>query len=126
MPDSPIFVKLHDLLVWLFPRTLKFPREYRFALASSLQHSGLALQRALLCAAKATDHAEQAAALRQADIELADLRLRLRLSVDLKLLEPHGYAHAARLTEEVGRLLGGWQKKNAHPLEASSGERPRM
>jgi hypothetical protein len=111
MPDSPIFVKLHDLLVWLVPRTLKFLREYRWALASPIQQCAFALQHALLCAAKATDRVEQLAALRQADLELADLRLRLRLSADLKLLEPRGYAHAARLTEEVGRLLGGWQKK---------------
>jgi four helix bundle protein len=111
LPDSPIFTKVYDLLAWLLPRTLKFPREHRFTLASRIQTCAFDLQRALLQAAKAVNAQEQAAALRQADVELAELRLCLRLSVDLKLLERRGYEHISRLTDEVGRLLGGWQKK---------------
>ena len=110
MPDSPIFAKVYDLIAWLLPRTLKFPREYRFSLASRIQLGAFDLQRALLEAVK-TDGANRLAALSRADIELAELRLNLRLSSDLKLLDPRGYAYAARLMEETGRLLGGWQKK---------------
>lgn len=121
MPDSPIFVKVYDLLVWLLPRTLKFPREHRFTLASRIQACAFNLQRALLEAVKAPDTAEQAAALRQADIELADLRLHLRLSADLKLLERRGYEHASRLLDEVGRLLGGWQKKHSQSFVGTAG-----
>jgi four helix bundle protein len=111
LPDSPVFVKVYDLLAWLVPRTLKFPREHRFTLASRIQTRAFDLQRALVQAAKASDAAGQAVALRQADVELAELRLCLRLSVDLDLLERRSYEHAARLMDEVGRLLGGWQKK---------------
>ncbi len=113
MPDSPIFAKVYDLLLWLVPRTLKFPREHRFILASRLQSAAFNLQRALLQAVKASDAPAQAAALRQADVELADLRLNLRLSNDLQLLDVRGYEHVARSTDEIGRLLGGWQKKSA-------------
>lgn len=118
MPDSPIFVKVYDLLAWLLPRTLKFPREYRFTLVVRIHTCALNLQRTLVQAAKANAHAENDA-LRQADVELAELRLLLRLSTDLKILELRGYEHVARLLDEVGRLLGGWQKKIAHTLAAS-------
>lgn len=111
MPDSPIFVKVYDLLVWLLPRTLKFPREHRFTLASRIQTCAFDLQRALVQAAKAENATAAAAALRQADVELSELRLHLRLSTDLKLLEGRGYEYAARGVDEVGRLLGGWQRK---------------
>lgn len=111
MPDSPLFVKLHDFNVWLLPRTLKFPREYRFSFALRLQNGALDLQRVLVAAAKVTTASARAEALTQADIALADLRLLLRLATDLKLLDVRGYAHAAHLTEEIGRLLGAWKKK---------------
>jgi four helix bundle protein len=99
--------------VWLVPRTLKFPREHRFTLAGRIQTCAFDLQRALLRAVKAASAQEQSAALRQADVELSELRLHLRLSTDLNLLERRGYEHVARLTDEIGRLLGGWQKKAA-------------
>ncbi len=102
---------MHDLNVWLVPRTLKFRREYRFSLASRIQTCAFDLQRALVSAAKSPTAHARADALHQADIELAELRLHLRLATDLKLLDAPGYAHVARLTEEVGWLLGGWQKK---------------
>ena len=46
MPDAsarsrPIFVKTYDLLLWLIPLTLKFPKSQRFLLAERL--SGMAL-----------------------------------------------------------------------------------
>jgi four helix bundle protein len=116
MPDSPIFVKVYDLIVWLLPQTLKFTREYRFTFASRLQTCALDLQRALVQANKASTTADIAAALRQADVELTELRLDLRLSNDLNMMQPNSYAHAARLVDEVGRLLGGWQKKNAQHI----------
>jgi four helix bundle protein len=113
MPDSPIFAKTYDLLAWLIPRTLKFPREHRFMLARRIQECAFDLQRALLQAVKAGDGAARQTALRQADVELSELRLHLRLALDLELVERRGYEHAARFTDEIGRLLGGWQKKVA-------------
>lgn len=114
MAESPIFVKTYDLVHWLVPRTLKFPREHRFTLAARIQTRGFDLQRALLFAAKAASSQEKAKALQRADVELAELRLNLRLASDLMLLDARGYAHAARLTDEVGKLLGGWQRTLAH------------
>jgi hypothetical protein len=46
-------------------------------------------------------------------VELSELRLCLRLSHDLAMLDLRGYEHVSRLLDEVGRLLGGWQRKAA-------------
>lgn len=110
MSESPIFVKTYDLIQWLLPGTLKFSREYRFALAVPIQEHAYALQRCLVEAAKATERRETAYYLRQADVELTLLRYKIRLSRDLKVLGFQGYEHASRLIDEVGRLLGGWMK----------------
>ena len=111
MIESPIFVKTYELLLWLLPRTLKFSREFRFSLATRLQNNAFDLQRALLFAAKASKPEHRREALTRADIELADLRTNLRLASDLHLLDAAGFEHSARLTNEVGRLLGGWMNK---------------
>ena len=111
MSESPIFVKTYDLIQWLLPRTLKFSREYRFALAVPIQNHAFALQRCLIEAARANEKREAAYHLRQADVELTLLRYKIRLSRDLRVLDFQGYEHAGRLIDEVGRLLGGWMKQ---------------
>lgn len=48
MHESPLFVKVHDLLVWLIPITLKFPREHRFVITQQVQQTAFELQARLL------------------------------------------------------------------------------
>lgn len=105
--ESPIFVKTYDMLRWLIPETVKFPRQQRFVLAEALQRIALQFQEHIIDAAMAEDALPT---LRQADVALIKLRLYLRLAHDLELLKFKQYEHAARLVDEVGRLLGGWIK----------------
>jgi len=110
MKESPIFVKTHELLLWLIPRTLRFPREQRFVLVRRLQDTALDLQEKLLEAALSRGRTQRSA-LYKADVILAQLRYHLRLAQELALLSERQYAHAARLVTEIGRLLGAWRKK---------------
>lgn len=108
MKESPIFARLHDLLLWLLRATRKFRREYRFTLGQALNHQGLALQNALIAAG--LDRQNQAAHLLQADIALTDLRKTLLLCFELDQWDAGQYRHVSELAQEVGRLLGGWRK----------------
>jgi four helix bundle protein len=112
MSESPIFTKTYDLLQWLIPKTTKFAREYRFSLALPIQEHAFAVQRHLVQAAKVQHKEDIIYFLNQADVELTMLRYKIRLSRDLNLLTGKGYEQASRLMDEVGRLLGGWMKKN--------------
>lgn len=107
MKESPIFAKTYDLLHWLIPATIKFPREHRFVLATAVQQTTLRFQECIIEAARARDPRP---GLQQADTDLTKLRIYLRLCRDLKLLSPGQYEHVARMVNEVGRLLGGWIK----------------
>jgi hypothetical protein len=111
MSESPIFAKLYDLLRWLLPATTKYSREYRFSLALPTQKNAFSLQKHLVAAAKLNNARDRTTRLRQADIELTLLRYKVRLARDLKLLRPGSYEHASRLIDEIGRLLGGWMRK---------------
>lgn len=107
MKQSPIFSKTYDFVAWLIPLTVKFPRRQRFVMAAALQREALRFQELLI---EAAHQRSPAAQLLAADSELDKLRTHLRLSLDLQLIEPGQYQHAARQLVEIGRLLGGWQK----------------
>lgn len=108
--DTPLFAKTYDLLVYLLPAVEKFPRSQRAVLGRRIQETGLGFLDLLLAARKAP-LAERGALLGQADVELDRLRYTVRLALDLALLTPQQYRHAAGLLVEVGRLLGTWLKQ---------------
>jgi len=110
MKQSPIFVRTYDLLRWLIPVTVKFPRQHRFVLAEAVQKSALGFQDDLLEAAYSETPHEH---LKRADLSLSKLRLYLRLCHDLDLLSRGQYQHVAKMLDEVGRLLGGWRKSRS-------------
>ena len=104
---SPVFSKTYDLLAWLIPQTMQFPKSQRFVMALRLQDAALDLHELLIAAGK-TQRGERRRTLVQADIRLEQLRLHWRLCRTLELVAPGRYEHGARLLDEVGRLLGGW------------------
>jgi len=108
MSDSPIFSRTYDLILWLLPHTLKFPRSQRFVLGKVLPETLLRFQELLIEAAQSKTPLEK---LKQADTQLQKLRFYLRLCRDLQLFTLGQYEYVTRLEVEVGKLLGGWLKK---------------
>lgn len=104
---SPLFTKTYDLLHWLVPITLKFPRQQRFVGAVALQEGCQTLLTRLLEAQRSERPLKR---LLYADVALAQLRLNWRLAQDWQLVSPGQFEHGARLMDEVGRLLGAWLK----------------
>jgi hypothetical protein len=107
MAQSPIFHKTHDLLHWLIPLTLKFPRQQRDVLSKRLQDNAFELQQVLIMAAALADPSPM---LSEADIHLLLLRRYLRLAKQWELMSIGQYEHASRRVDEIGWLLDGWQQ----------------
>ncbi len=107
MPESPLFAKSYDLLHWLIPVAIGFPRSHRFVLSERIQRQALDFHETLIAAAKSQAPTPD---LHRADLALERLRFELRLAHDLGLLGHGQYRHAAELLAEVGRLLGAWIK----------------
>ena len=110
MKRSPIFVRTHDLLLWLLPQTAKFPREQRFALTQAVQQTAMGIQERLIEAGVHRGK-DRLGLLQQADVELVKLKAHLLLCQDMGLLTVRQYEHASRLLLEVGKLLGAWLEK---------------
>ena len=111
MNESPLFTRTHDLLLWLIPEVQKFPRVHRFGLAERIQRLALDFQDAIVAAGKSKG-AERVNWLHKADITLEQLRSWMRITREMGLITVRQYEHAARLVNEVGRLLGGWIKQS--------------
>ncbi len=109
--QSPMFVKTYNFLLWLIPLTLKFPKSQRFLLAERLSALALAFYDLILDAV--LEPARTDDCLAAADKLLTKIRLYVRLSYDLHCLNTRQFEHAARLLDELGRLLGGWQRSRA-------------
>ena len=111
MKESPLYARTYDLLLWLIPQTNKFPRVHRFGLAERMQEISFSFQDNLTAAGKKQFKQDKLEKLREADIQLEQLRIWIRLSRDLELLKVNQYEHLSRMVSEVGRLLGAWIKK---------------
>ena len=105
---SPIFVQTYELLRWLIPSTLNFPKSQRGGLGRQIQTQAFALYESLVDAVKS---GPKRATLQRADGHLAKLRAYLRLARDLNLITPGQYAHVSQMHVEIGNLLGGWLHK---------------
>ena len=110
MQESPLFVKVHDLLHWLIPLTLKFPREHRFVIAKQVQQTAFEFQARIFDARHGVDLAHS---LRSADACMARLRALLRLCADWMLLAPRQLEHVSGRLLEIGKLLGAWIRNAA-------------
>jgi hypothetical protein len=107
MKQSPIFLKHYDLMAWLIPCTLNFPKSQRGVLARKVQQELFHIEAWLVEAGTAQ---EPRPALTEVDKGLIRLRTYLRLCHDLKLLSAGQFEHVSRIVVEEGKLLGGWFK----------------
>lgn len=108
-PEMPIFTRTFDFLTWLLPVSNNFPRAHRLTVTQRLLNAAFDL-RERLEEANARRGGERRERLARADEALARVRLYLRLAAQWNWLTPGQYHHAAAMTTEIGRLLGGWQK----------------
>ena len=111
MPEPMvIFSRTYDLLTWLIPRSLDFPRAQRFVVTKRLQDAALNFQEMIIEANRQRGRA-RLDRLGQADAELDKVRLYLRLAMRWNWLTEGQYRHVSEMVKEIGTLLGGWIKQ---------------
>ncbi|UCC75950.1 MAG: diversity-generating retroelement protein Avd [Anaerolineales bacterium] len=109
MQEMPLFTRTFDFIAWLMPATNHFPRSQRFLVTKRLLDAALDFQE-MVIQANNLRGGRRMSRLLQADEMLDRVRLYLRLAARWNWLKPGPYHHAAEMVEEMGRLLGGWQK----------------
>jgi hypothetical protein len=107
-----IFTRTYDLLSWLIPKTLGFPRSQRFVVTRRLQDAALDFQERIVEANRLRGTA-RLDRLRRADADLDKVRLYLRMAVQWGWLNEGQYQHVSKMVREVGALLGGWIRQSS-------------
>jgi hypothetical protein len=102
---APIFTASWDLCAWILTKARAQPHDI---LAQELASETLRLLDTVTLALKNID---RAAALEEADLALLRIRLRLRLAVEVDWLTDRQGQFALALADDIGRQLGGWQKR---------------
>ena len=105
--DLVVITKAYDLARELTQRVRRLPRDVRFVLGDRMLATVFEVLDALL---EARYQRERAPLLRRANVLLERLRFQIRLCADERLISLSGYEHVSRLVDEVGRLVGGWER----------------
>ncbi len=122
MAEFPVVEKCYDLVVWIHGRTARFPRHLRGGIGLRVETQVLDLYEALGAAAVTR---QRAGLLRDASAHLNALRRSLRVCLGLRLIAPRQFGFAAERMDEIGRMLGGWlRKESAGPGAGASGSPP--
>ncbi len=100
---------MNRFIRWLIPTVEKFPRSQKFLLGDRIQTMTLDVLERLI---EASYTRERRAALQAANLGVEKLRYLFRIAHDLHYIDFKKYEHAARSLDEVGRLIGGWIKKD--------------
>lgn len=116
--EMAIFTKTYDFLAWLTPATNHFPRAHRYGATQRLLAAGYAFLEQIT-EANNMRSGDRLRLLTVANGELDKLRLYLRLAHRWRWLSDGQYAHCAAMVAEMGRLLGGWQKRTRQDLDAA-------
>ncbi len=109
IPDTPLFVKTHDMVLWLLQRTQRFPKHLRHSYTNRLESLAFEFEESLVLANQERGQ-ERLQWLRRADGRLVCLRTLLRYAYDLELLGSSQIRFAAEQFDQLGRLLGAWLK----------------
>ena len=120
MKESPIFIKSFETLEWVLSHTSKFPKHQRFVMAKRIEEAALSFHDNLIWASKTQ---RKTGALADADFHLERLKVYNRLAMKLKLSSFAQYEYLAKQLEELGKLLGGWQRslKRSAPMRSGKG-----
>lgn len=102
--------KAYDLTLWLIQKVENFPRSYRFSVGDRIVSNGLDLLMTLVRCAYSSD---KASLLESASARANELRYLIRMAKDLHAINIEAYGFSTGGVEEIGRMIGGWQKSVA-------------
>jgi hypothetical protein len=110
--ELKVFAKWEEFLKWLLNVTEKFPKKIRFTFTTRIDNLTLDILEKIITL-KYNPGLRQNG-LKRINLDLEKLRVLLRVCNELKYLPHRQYQYAVIHINEVGRMLWGWLKDEAH------------
>ena len=102
-----LWQKAEDFVEWLFPVLDRFPKFEKFALTTQIKNACYDILKQIIRTNKSRN---KPPGLYEIDIQLEMLRWMIRHSHRRKYLSHRSYETAARMVDELGRIVGGLLK----------------
>ena len=109
--DLKVWEKAHKLTLQIYQITKTFPIEEKFGIISQLRRSASSVPTNIVEGFKRRSKKEYSYFLNLADSSLEETKYHLILSLDLGYLIQKDFNELEELSNEVGRMLNGLQKK---------------
>lgn len=105
--ELKILQKCYDMIQYGYVCLRQYPKSEKHTLAAETKHSMLELLRLII---RANRRYFKKTTIQDLDIELDTLRYYIRLAQDLEFLPFRKYENWSAMLNELGRMIGGWQK----------------
>ena len=110
--DIPIFQKTYDLYKMFYEICVHFPKKDKYTLGQKIENGILKLLESIILASQLAK-TEKAPILKQASGKLDIIKVLIRLSNDLKIIDSKKYLNLQSSLQEIGKMLGGWIKASS-------------
>jgi len=107
MQELKVLQKTYDMIQYGYTCLRQYPKSEKHTLAAETKEEMFGLLKAIIAANKKYYKKNT---IQEADIHLETLRYYMRLARDLKFLPIRKYEHWAKMTVEIGKMIGGWLK----------------
>jgi hypothetical protein len=109
-----VYQKWLDMAKYLYVAVQSYPRSEKYTLGADTRHTMIRAGRYIYRANVLSNEApEKRRMIEQADMDLVDLQLLIRLAVELGFMPLKKYEVLSGMAVEIGRMIGGWLKATA-------------
>jgi four helix bundle protein len=106
-----VYQKWLDMAKYLYVAVQSYPKSEKYTLGADTRHTMIRVGRYIYRAnALNNERVEKRRMIEQADLELVDLQLLIRLGMELGYLAMKKYEILSGMAVEIGKMLGGWLK----------------
>lgn len=106
--DLAIQQKIYDMMLYAYPILDNFPKSQKFSMVQDIKKS---MDNILKLVITANKKKNKLPTLEKLDVELASLRVYIRLAYDLQYFRgANNYMTFSKHLTEIGNMLGGWIK----------------
>jgi len=109
LDEIPIVRKTYELYKLYYTCLAAFPKKDKYALGAKCERYIIAVLE-LLLAAGSLPKDQKTEIIRQASVKFDALKVFLRICREFKILEDKKYLALQTYIQEIGRMLGGWQR----------------
>jgi hypothetical protein len=107
--DLPLYLSVYKLLLYLYILVSNFSKSYKYSLGKDiLDLTWETLD--LIILANNLPNKEKSLSIIRASVAFDKLKIRLRLALDIKLVNCQKFAYLVEMNEEIGKMLAGWLK----------------